>query len=210
MIKILAIGAHADDVEFGCGGFLWQQKLLGNSVDILILRNELAKKPSFSRSSAEYKQDILDAETYWGSNFIQYQDCEIHAGRPTLTHDGYSVKFVDNIIHQYDLILCHNPYEHHQDHTTVHKIVKSASRKYQGKVMCYESPLYINSTEFIPTIFVDISKTFHNKIELIKCYKSYITPDHIKMVTALAELRSTKIKNCKFAEAYSLMQDIVT
>jgi len=28
-------------------------------------------------------------------------------------------------------------------------------------------------------------------------------------VTALGELRSSKIKNCKFAEAFCLMQDVI-
>jgi len=209
MKNVLAIGAHADDVEFGCGGYLWKLKEKNVHVDILVFRNEHANKPSFSRSKNDYIDDIHRAEKYWGFKFKFYEDCELQSGRPVITHDGYSIKFLDNIIHNYDLILCHNPCEHHQDHQTVFDIVRSCSRNYQGKILCYESPHYVNGSKFFPNVFIDITDTFHHKLELIKCYQSYVKTNHIKCTESLATLRSCKIENSKFAEAFSLMQDII-
>ena len=44
--KILAVGAHPDDVELGCSGTLLKYQAQGSHIDIVVCRDDNAPKPS--------------------------------------------------------------------------------------------------------------------------------------------------------------------
>ena len=47
--RILAIGAHPDDVELGCSGTLLKYQAQGSHIDIVVCRDDNAPKPSVWR-----------------------------------------------------------------------------------------------------------------------------------------------------------------
>ncbi len=72
MSDILAIGAHPDDVELGCGGTLLKQKSLGNSISILDLtEGELSTRGNseIRRKEANLASEILGIEDRLSLNF---------------------------------------------------------------------------------------------------------------------------------------------
>ena len=60
--KILAIGAHPDDVELGCAGTLLKFKAMGADVDIVVARDDNAPKPSVRRDSEQMQNEYRASE----------------------------------------------------------------------------------------------------------------------------------------------------
>ena len=68
--RILAIGAHPDDVELGCAGTLLKFKALGADVDIVVARDDNAPRPSVRRDRAQMQREYQDSERVLGLSLI--------------------------------------------------------------------------------------------------------------------------------------------
>lgn len=76
MIDILAIGAHPDDLEFGCGGILAVLASQGRSIvlaDLTLGDRGTHGTPEIRRKEAEAAAQIIGAERV----FLNFHDCEI-------------------------------------------------------------------------------------------------------------------------------------
>ena len=82
MKNVLAIGAHPDDIEFGCFGTLKKHKDQGDNVTLLVMTQSDVKddhtgkvtRDSFvSKKEVDISADILDAELILGP----FQDTRI-------------------------------------------------------------------------------------------------------------------------------------
>ena len=60
--KILAIGAHCDDVELGCSGTLMKMKQQGAEVDIVVSRDDNAPRPSVVRTRETMQKEFKASE----------------------------------------------------------------------------------------------------------------------------------------------------
>ena len=208
-MKILAIGAHPDDLEIGCFGTLKKLKDNGNDVEIVITTYGGYKSVEMSRSrnwdditsEAEKSAGMLSAPIVFFDNPVL-----------NLQINGDSIRKLDQKIGSgnYDLIITHSPNDHHQDHRVTWDIVRAATRRYEGKIWQMELSLYTyKSKSFIPNIFVDISNSWDFKVRCLNCYKSYITPDIIKGIKALAQFRSQAITSADYVESFCQVQEII-
>ena len=67
-MKILAIGAHPDDIEFGCGGTLIKYGLKGHDIYLLVMtEGGMGGNQVERRKEQEEAAQLLGArELFWG------------------------------------------------------------------------------------------------------------------------------------------------
>lgn len=182
MIKldILAIGAHPDDVELGCGATVAKEVSLGKKVGILDLtRGELG-----TRGSAE----IRDKEATAAAKILGVEIRENLAFADGFFSNDKSHQIeIIKIIRKYrpEVILCNAIEDRHIDHSKGSKLVSDACflgglRKietvYNGKIQEAWRPNrvyhYIQWQNIEPDFVVEVNDFIQKKEEAIKAYTS--------------------------------------
>ena len=182
-MKILAIGAHPDDIEFGCGGTLALHAKAGHDIHLLVMTEGHRGGDELSRKSEqEAAAGILtNNELLWGG----YRDTELS---PYMNEMVYDIEKVIKKIHP-DLTFVHYENDTHQDHRALTKAAVSATR-YVKNVLFYEGPTTQN---FSPNLFVDIKETLDDKIAMLVSHKSQVTKTNIEGLSIVDIARSTAI-----------------
>jgi len=179
-LDILAIGAHPDDVELGCGATIAKEISLRKSVGILDLtRGELG-----TRGSAE----IRDKESAEAANILGVSVRENLAFA-----DGFFVNDKEHqievikIIRKYqpDIVLCNAIEDRHIDHQKGSNLVSDACflsglRKVETILDDINQEAwrpkhvyhYIQWKNIDPDFVVNVDQFIHKKIEAVKAYSS--------------------------------------
>ena len=121
-----------------------------------------------------------------------------------IKHDGNTVSCMDKYINGVDgIIYVHSPRDYHQDHGNLAKSVLSASRKMKNSIFFYETPS--TTIEFKPTLYVDISNVFEDKLKYIRQYSSQENKGYMEdqAIIGLAQYRGYSI-GTKYAEAFEV------
>ncbi len=199
-MNILAIGAHPDDIEFGCGGSLIKYADRGHHLFLLIMTEGGLGAPNKVRKAEQLDaQEILGIRRiFWGN----YKDTYLEVNKDVINR-------VENVIAEIkpDFIFCHFPDDTHQDHRHLAQVVISATR-YIRNVLFYEGPTTQN---FDPQIFIDISDTLDRKIKALEAHRSQIEKTNIENLTIIELARSTANfrgtqGRVKFAEAFRALR----
>ena len=210
--NVLAIGAHPDDIEFGCFGTLKKHQDKGDNVTLLVMTQsdvkdaytgKITRDSSISKNEATIAAELLGAELILGP----FQDTKV-------PFNSESVKFVENIIKEKKInwIYTHWAGDTHQDHINTLNTTMAASRLVKN-VLCYEQvPLpRITTTYPVANYYVDISKTLNIKLEGCKAHKSQINKfkehgfDMLDNVKTLAKFRGNQC-GLKYAEAFNILK----
>lgn len=182
-MNILAIGAHPDDIEFGCGGTLADMIFKGHKVSLFIMtQGGRGGIEETRRKEQEEAARLLGAkEVIWG----QYRDTELAPYMNELIQD------IEEVIKKIspDLIFVHYFQDTHQDHRTLSEATVSATR-YIKNVLFYEGP---TSQNFSPPLFSDITRSIETKLDLLKSHRSQIAKTNIEGLSILDIARSTAI-----------------
>ncbi|MCX7716203.1 MAG: PIG-L family deacetylase [Endomicrobia bacterium] len=194
-MKILVIGSHPDDFEFGCGGTLIRFAKKAQIYILVMSKGEVGGDPQV-RTNEQYKVcKKLNATLFWGG----FYDTKIELGKKL-------IDTIENVIKQVSpsLIFTHFPEDTHQDHRNVSEATITATR-YIRNVLFYETP---SSIEFTPTVFVDISKVINQKLYLLKLHKSQIFATRIRGLSIIEAAKSTAIfrgyqNRTKYAEGFA-------
>jgi len=195
-MRILAIGAHPDDIEYGCGGTLL--KAMEESKEKVDVYLGILTGPSKKRT----------AEQICSKKKMQAKDLLIAEFEDTKLEKRLAIQLLDAWIKiiQPTEIFTHWWRDSHQDHECVSRALFAAVRRSNANVYMYES---MTSIHFVPTVFADIKKQMKKKEELIQCYKSQITEDKIKSgfdlirrIKAMAEYQGV-MGNLECAEGFS-------
>ncbi|MFN3476005.1 MAG: PIG-L deacetylase family protein [Candidatus Methylomirabilales bacterium] len=173
-MNILAIGAHPDDIEFGCGGTLIKYALKGHDIYLLILTDGgRGGDPAERRKEQEEAAKVLGAkELFWGG----YQDTEVPLDRELIQ----KVEVIFHLVRP-DLILVHFGDDTHQDHRHLSTSVVTASR-YTRNVLFYEGPTTAN---FTPSVFVDIEAVLERKLAALKAHASQVVKTGVEGLSIL-------------------------
>jgi len=162
-VNILAIGAHPDDIEFGCGGTLLKFANRGHGIYLYIAtRGELGGDPDVRMAEQENAARLISAKKiFWGG----YEDTKVPATREV-------IEKIETIIDEVKpaFIFVHNSDDTHQDHRILSALTVSATR-YIHNFLFYEVPTTQN---FTPTVFVDITEVLDKKLELLKKHESQV------------------------------------
>ncbi|MFQ5706695.1 MAG: tetratricopeptide repeat protein [bacterium] len=198
---VLAIGAHPDDLEFGCGGTLLKFREEGARVIGLVLSRG-------TRGSIKGKQANRKAEAQKGASVLHLSELLVKDFPDTnfSQKKGEIREIIEDLVRKYNpnIILTHNPKDKHQDHLAVYQATKEAIRGPQT-VLCYENPN--TPSDFKPDYFVDISHYLMDKVQALKEHKSQMGKVYAKpeVVRNIAGFRGTQAR-VKYAEAYSTLK----
>lgn len=199
-MNILAIGAHPDDIEYGCGGTLIKYARKNHNVYLLVMTGgELGADVSVRKKEQEKAAQLLSAKRiFWGG----FRDTHLSQSKEIIS-------FVEKIIKQINPEEVYVNYfeDTHQDHRALAYCVISATR-YIKNVLFYED---YTTCDFEPNIFVDIEDVLEKKIDLLRTHhsqvsKSYPTNlDIIESVKAIANFRGFQGK-VKYAEGFKTLR----
>lgn len=178
MAKILAIGAHPDDVEIGMGGTILSLKAQGHQVSILDLTNGEPTPLGTPEQRAKESQEsarILGVDHRWTLDLPnRYMIDEVDA----------RVK-VAEIIRQYkpDALFLHYWDDAHPDHVAASKLgeagrfyAKFTKTNWKGEPFFSLRMFYFFSTHFRlnikPALIYDISPFIEQKVRALMAYQS--------------------------------------
>ena len=209
---VLAIGAHPDDIEFGCFGTLQRHIDDGDVVTLLVMSHSDvmdAHTGAVTRNSNISKQEATKSAKILGAELIlaPFKDTQIQ-------FNSDSVKFIENIIKEksIDWVYTHWAGDTHQDHINTLNATMAAARLVNN-VLCYEQvPMpRITTTYPVATYYVDVTNTMETKLKGCREHKSQIEKftehgyDIIDNVITLAKYRGTQC-SFKYAEAFNVLK----
>ncbi len=168
-MRILAIGAHPDDIEAGCGGTLIKYAQGGHRIFMMILtEGEWGANGELRRAEQERAANHLHVrQVYWGG----YPDTEVPNDRGLIRKIEHVVLEV-----QPHFIFVHYCDDTHQDHRHVALSTVTATR-YTKNVLFYEGPTTQN---FSPTVFVDIDSALEDKVQALEAHASQVKKTNIE------------------------------
>lgn len=178
-IRVLALGAHPDDIEAGCGGTLLRYARSGHRVFLMVLTGgEIGAKRGVRRREQREASRILGAEKlYWGG----YRDTKVPMGREL-------IQKIESVVRQVDpqVIFVHYHDDTHQDHRHAATCTVTATR-YTRNVLFYEGPTTQN---FSPTVFVDIDPFLKEKVAALEAHASQVRKTNIEGLSIVDIVRS--------------------
>lgn len=192
-MKVLAVGAHPDDIELGCAGALLHHVAAGDRVTMAVMTTgTLGPQGVTSRvREQEAAAAVIGADLVWGP----YEDGSVPRGRD-------AVDFLDAVVRSVDadLVYVHAPNDTHQDHVAVSTAALAAARR-TGRILYYQSP---STTSFDPTVFVDVESTLAGKLAALRAHWSQV------MQCAMVDLETVQVSaqywgnraKTSYAEAY--------
>ncbi len=222
-VDILAIGAHPDDVELGCGGTLIKSRQQGKRIAIVDLtRGEMA-----SRGTAEDRdREAMEAAEIIG--VVERRNLDLGDG--TLMDSQELRNLIAAQIRRYQpkVIIAPAPGDRHPDHDAAGKAVQAAAfyaRLKNREILDSATGQPLNSyspglvLSFLmheaekPSFIVDITDEFEDKVRLVKAYQSQFfnpmpddykfvgTHDYLHAITARASFYGSMIQK-GYAEAF--------
>lgn len=204
-MNILALGAHPDDIEYGCGGTLLKLARKGAHIYFMVLtKGEFGGDPAIRQKEQEEAMRLMGVKKiYWGDCI----DTELPNERIIITK-------IDKVIEEVnpDEVYVNYYQDIHQDHRTLAECALAATR-YVRKVLFYEDYTSVN---FEPDIFVDIEEVLEKKQKLIQIYASQVQKvyptklDMVESVKAAANFRGFqgKVKYAEGFKAFRFLRDV--
>jgi LmbE family N-acetylglucosaminyl deacetylase/CheY-like chemotaxis protein len=158
---VLAIGAHPDDVEIGCGGTLLRHAQAGDRTTILTLTGgehggDAGARADESRAAAE----LLGASLV----HLQLPDTVLSEGPDTISAIEAVIEDVGPTI-----VYTHTLRDNHQDHRATNRATMIAARRVPN-LLCYQAPSTV--IDFTPTHFVDVTEFIEAKLRALRAFAS--------------------------------------
>jgi LmbE family N-acetylglucosaminyl deacetylase len=199
-MDILAIGAHPDDVELGCGGLLLKAVRNGHKVYICTLT-----RGSASGDPEERTQELLKSAKFIGAKDVRIGDFE----DTKLTVSSELINYIEGYVDEVnpDLILTHYHGDIHHDHRAVSTATLESAR-FNSNILAYEIPLTRN---FEPKVYFDITEVIDEKVELIRIYwsqrsKLYTKANAIKGLAEFRALQSRLNTSIDYVESFDVLK----
>lgn len=204
-MRILAIGAHPDDIEFGCGGTLIKYARKKHEIYLLVLtKGEIGATPHIRQEEQERAARFLKAKKiFWGG----FQDTRIPTSKELINE-------IENVLAKVkpDIVFFNYYDDIHQDHRAIADGSSSATR-YVNKVLFYEVPTTKN---FEPDVFMDIADVLNDKLKLLKLHLSQVKKTRVPHLTILESAKScanfrgfqARVKYAEGFKAMRLLMDI--
>jgi LmbE family N-acetylglucosaminyl deacetylase len=175
--RVLAIGAHPDDIEIAAGAALSKMRDAGYSITGLILtQGEKGGQGEIRPEEARRGAEFLGLDEVRVLDFCDTRLSE-EANKLTAT--------IEEMIQRVepDIIFTHSNHDIHQDHQSVYEATLRATRNARITILCYESPSA--TQDFHPTYFIDVSPYVEVKIKAIREHwdqrnKPYMRPEQVR------------------------------
>jgi LmbE family N-acetylglucosaminyl deacetylase len=194
-MKILGIGAHPDDLEFGCGGTFCRLAAQGHKLHMMVItRGSVGGDPRVRLAEQERSAALLKAKLYWGG----FEDTGVTLGRELIQAVERRMEEVKP-----DAVFVNHSADTHQDHRNVSRAVETAAR-YMKNLLFYEVPTTI---DFNPCIYSDIGTVINKKVALLKCHRSQVFKTRVKNLSIVESAKAAAMfrgyqDRVKYAEGF--------
>jgi bacillithiol biosynthesis deacetylase BshB1 len=197
-LDVLAIGAHPDDVELGCGGTLALLAAQGRRVGILHLtRGERGTRGTVAEREAEARA----AAAALGAAAVDFLDCGDGGLRRGEAEEDALIAVLRR--RRPEIVLGPTPSDRHPDHGRAHRLVADAAF-YAGLARRGEGEphrpgavfAYMQNDPFEPSFIVDVTSVWEKKLASLAAYGSQLhQPGHER------DEPMTKVASPEFAAA---------
>jgi len=196
--RVLAFGAHPDDLEVGAGGLLARLVEEGAAVTMAIV-------------SIPYDHERRRAEAEAGAKVIGGKLRFIYDEKPSRVEDipmHELVRRMDQLVADVhpDLVITHSMHDLHWDHGLVNRATVSALRRTPCDLLAFLSSPEMNAqSRAFGQCFADISKSIDTKIEAIGAHHSQAEKLDLESSRDLARAMG-RISGYRYAEAYEVLR----
>ncbi len=222
MNKILVVAVHPDDETLGCGGTLLKHKNNGDEIYWLIITSPTLNHPY------GFTQEVIDKRICLVNQITEKYKFHkvISLNYPTqLLHTvdlRDLIKKIDAVFNEIKPNVVYTMFNNdvHSDHRIAFEAVYSCTKSFRNPFIeaIYmmetlsetEFAPAMQSTSFIPNVYVDITDCFDQKIEIMKLYETELMeepyPRSLSSIEALARVRGSRC-GVKYAEAFMLLYE---
>jgi len=194
-MRVLAIGAHPDDIEFGCGGTIKKHVKKGDEVVFIVLScGEKCGDKDERKREAESSAKSFGVKVH----VFNFPDTKI-------PDDHDVIDKIEKVVEEFkpDRVYTHSVKDTHQDHRKVAYATLAAARRV-SEILAYESPsLYL---DFRPNYYVDISDFIEEKIKSLNLFVSQNSKEYMKIEAIRGLARFRGLPQTKFAEAFETIR----
>jgi LmbE family N-acetylglucosaminyl deacetylase len=205
-VNILAIGAHFDDVELGCGGAIVRHVANGDRVFVYVAtvsgfanhRKTVIRSSKVASDEGKRAVAILGAKLICGTfDTFEVEFCE------ALTVDIIKIVEEKNI----DMVYTHWVGDIHHDHRAV-AYSSLHSCRHIPRMLMYRSNWYHSDKDFRGNFYIDISSHWAKKEEAIRAHRSEIVRTRERWINFFkneAENAGQRI-GVKYAEVFEMIK----
>lgn len=183
-MRILAIGAHPDDVELFAFGSLMAWRAMGADVAVAVATDgarggagDPAELRLVRQAEAETAAQLLQTRP----RFLDLPDGRLASDSTLITELGALVQEL-----RPQLVVTHAPNDYHADHRALSSAVSQAVN-FAVPVLWMDT---LNGTGFVPTHYVDVSEYFPAKCDAIRCHVSQDPERFVFSATRQASFRA--------------------
>jgi N-acetylglucosamine malate deacetylase 1 len=219
-MRVLAVGAHPDDLEILCGGTLARYVQEGH--DVVMCNATLGNRGSFEHTSEEIAQirlrEAKRAAEIAGAEHVTLglSDAEVNAADPE------QVRLVVDLVRDArpDVIITHSPNDYMSDHNETSRLVFGAS--FHATLPLYDTgkahhgtvaPIFYMDTvmgvDFQPVEYVDVTATIETKVAMLEAHESQLTwlrdHDGVDVVEQMKTVTRFRGQQCgvQYAEGFA-------
>jgi N-acetylglucosamine malate deacetylase 1 len=196
--RVIAFGAHPDDLEVGAGGLLARLANEGAEVTMTVI-------------SVPNKVGERLAEAEEGARTIGARLVVLYPERPCRVEDIPMHELVgrfDTLVADFrpDLVITHSHNDLHWDHGLVNRATVSSLRRTPCDLLAFLSSPEMNAqTRSFGQCFADISGYIDTKIGAISCHRSQLPKLDVESSRDLARAMG-RISGFAYAEAYEVLR----
>jgi len=196
--RVLAFGAHPDDLEVGAGGLL--ARLSEEGADVTMAVVSIPNQNEQRRKEAHDGAAVIDAEVFvlFDEKPSRVEDIPMHE----------LVRRFDQIVGDVrpDLVITHSAFDLHWDHGLVNRATVSALRRTPCDLLAFLSSPEMNAqARAVGQCFADITKTMDTKIRAISAHSSQVAKLDLESSRDLARAMG-RISGYQYAEAYEVLR----
>lgn len=206
-MKILAIGAHFDDVELGCGGALARHAAEGDEVYVFVATvsgftnqyDQSVRSSEVARAEADEAMKVLGVKEMYCGNFRTLQIEFVDALNIEI------LKLVQDL--GIEQVYTHWTGDVHHDHQAVSKASLHSCR-HVSRLLMYRSNWYHSATDFRGNFYVDITAYWGTKERAIRAHVSEMERTSSRWISFFhneAENAGQRI-GVKYAEVYEVVK----
>jgi LmbE family N-acetylglucosaminyl deacetylase len=206
-MNVLAIGAHFDDVELGCGGALAAHAARGDSVYVFVATlsgftnqyDQSVRSSDVARAEAEEAMRVLGVKQMFCGDF---KTLEVEFV------DGLNIQIL-RLVEQLGIeqVYAHWTGDIHHDHQAVARASLHSCR-HVPRLLMYRSNWYHSTLDFRGNFYVDITEHWDAKEQAIRAHQSEMERTGAKWISFFrneAENAGQRI-GVRYAEVYEVVK----
>lgn len=198
--RIIALGAHPDDIEYGCLGLLLKTSSQAEK-HIFVASMGSKGDPSTGEQRVEESRRALSLVKPETMQFRRKAGID-RGNFEEIMGDVYQL--IEKV--KPDLILTHGPHDTHQEHRELYEITVAAARRSKASILSYG--ILSNTLDFKPQLFVDISEVYALKKKALAEHKSqvqkfYMQQEHLDIFHAH---NYASLHGVRYCEAYEILR----